>query len=139
MVSELIVTACGCTLSRSLSHVWLFATPWTMAHQAPLSIGFSRQEYWNGLPFPSPEDLPDPGVKAGSPALQAYSVWATRDAQSLLEVCSKVWYGSDSCPGVPLLWGLVRLQKVLVHFRDQSESGNLEASAHSTAFTLDTP
>ena len=52
MVSELIVTACGCTLSRSLSHVWLFATPWTMAHQAPLSMGFARQEYWSGVPLP---------------------------------------------------------------------------------------
>ena len=47
------------------------ATPWTVAHQAPLSMGFSRQEYWNGLPFPSPGDLPDPGIEPGSPALQA--------------------------------------------------------------------
>ena len=47
------------------------ATPWTVAHQAPLSVGFSRQEYWSGLPFPSPGDLPNPGIKPGSPALQA--------------------------------------------------------------------
>ena len=47
------------------------ATPWTAAHQAPLSTGFSRQEYWSGLPFPSPGDLPDPGIKPESPALQA--------------------------------------------------------------------
>ena len=40
-----------------LSHVWLFATPWAVAHQAPLSMGFSRQEYWSGLPFPSPGDI----------------------------------------------------------------------------------
>ena len=46
-------------------------TPWTVAHQAPLSIGFSRQEYWNGLPFPSPGDLPSPKMEPGSPALQA--------------------------------------------------------------------
>ena len=46
-------------------------TPWTVAHQAPPSMGFSRQEYWNGLPFPSPGDLPDPGIKPRSPALQA--------------------------------------------------------------------
>ena len=46
---------------KSLSHVRLFATPWTIAHQAPPSMGFPRQEYWSGLPFPSPEDLPDPG------------------------------------------------------------------------------
>ena len=47
------------------------AIPWTVACQAPLSMGFSRQEYWSGLPFPSPGDLPDPGIKPGSPALQA--------------------------------------------------------------------
>ena len=45
------------------------ATPWTVAHQAPLSMGFSRQQYWNGLPFPSPGDLPDPGIELRSPAL----------------------------------------------------------------------
>ena len=47
---------------KSLSCVWLFATPWTEAHQAPLSMRFSRQEYWSGLPFPSPGDLPNPGL-----------------------------------------------------------------------------
>ena len=47
------------------------ATPWTVAHQAPLSMGFSRQEYWSGLPFPSPADLPDPGIEPGTPAFQA--------------------------------------------------------------------
>ena len=56
---------------KSLTCVRLFATPWTVAHQAPPSMGFSRQEYWSGLPFPSPGDLPDPGIKPGSPALQA--------------------------------------------------------------------
>ena len=56
---------------KSLSRVHLFATPWTVAHQAPLSVGFSRQEYWSGLPFPSPGDLPDPGVEPRFPALQA--------------------------------------------------------------------
>ena len=56
---------------KSLSHVRLFETPWTIAHQAPLSMEFSRQEYWSGLPFPSPGDLPNPRIKPGSPALQA--------------------------------------------------------------------
>ena len=56
---------------KSLSHVRLFATPWTVAHQAPPSMEFSRQEYWSGLPFPSPADLPDPGTEPRSPALQA--------------------------------------------------------------------
>ena len=57
-----------------LSHVQLFATPWTVAHQAPLSMAFSRQEYWSGLPFPSPGDLPDPGIKLASLTLQVDSL-----------------------------------------------------------------
>ena len=59
---------------KKLSCVWLFVTPWTVAHQASLSKGFSRQEYWGGLPFPSPWDLPDPGIESGSPALQPDSL-----------------------------------------------------------------
>ena len=54
---------------QSLSRVQLFATPWTVARQVPLSMEFSRQEYWRGLPFPSAEDLPNPGIKPMSPAL----------------------------------------------------------------------
>ena len=53
--------------ARSLSRVQLFVTPWTVAHQAPLSMGFPRQEYWSGLPFPSPGDLTEPGIKPESP------------------------------------------------------------------------
>ena len=49
-----------------------FATPWTVAHQAPLSMGIPRQEYWRGLSFPSAGDLPDPGIKAESPALAGF-------------------------------------------------------------------
>ena len=56
---------------KSLSCVRLFATPWTVAYQASLSVGFSRQEYRSGLPFPSLGNLPDPGIEPGSPALQA--------------------------------------------------------------------
>ena len=56
--------------SKSLSHVWLFATPWTVTPQTSLSMGFPRQEYWSGLPFPSPGDLPDTGMEPGFPALQ---------------------------------------------------------------------
>ena len=52
-----------------LSHVQLFATPWTVARQAPLSMGFPRLEYWSGLPFPIPGDLLDPGIEPMSPAL----------------------------------------------------------------------
>ena len=49
--------------AQLLSHIQLFVTPWTVALQAPLSMGFSRQEYWSGLPFPPPGDLPGPGIK----------------------------------------------------------------------------
>ena len=56
---------------KSLSCVRLSATPWTVAYQAPPSIGFSRQEYWSGVPVPSPGTLPDPGIKPGSSVLQA--------------------------------------------------------------------
>ena len=56
---------------KSLSCVRLFAIPWTVVYQASPSMGFSRQEYWNGLPFPSPGDLPDPGIEPRPPALQA--------------------------------------------------------------------
>ena len=61
---------------KSLSRVQLFAAPWTVAYQAPPSMDFSRQEYWSGLPFPSPGDLPDPGIEPVSlvsPALQVDS------------------------------------------------------------------
>ena len=66
--------------------IWLFATPWTVARQAPLSMGFSRQEYWSGLPFPSPGDLPDPGIEPTSPALAGgfFTVWATREPEPWL-------------------------------------------------------
>ena len=59
-----------CKFVKSLSPVRLFATPWTVAYQAPPSLRFSRQEYWSGLPFPSP-DLPNPGMEPGYPVLQA--------------------------------------------------------------------
>ena len=56
------------SVCQSLSCVWLFATPWIVAHQTPLSMEFSRQQYWNGLPFPTPGDIPDSGIdwQAGS-------------------------------------------------------------------------
>ena len=59
---------------KFLSRGRLFETPWTVAYQAPLSMGFSGQGYWSGLPFPSPGDLPNPGVEPGSPALQGDSL-----------------------------------------------------------------
>ena len=73
----------GLVAKSCLSNLMTLATSWTVACQAPLSMGFSRQEYWSGLPFSSPGDLPDPGIKPRSPALQAgrfFTNWATREA-----------------------------------------------------------
>ena len=85
----LFYVSCVCTCI--LSCVWLFATTWTTVHQAPQSMGFPRQEYWSGLPFPSLGDLSDPGTELRSLALQAVSYipvgfftnWATRETLSI--------------------------------------------------------
>ena len=68
----------------------LFVTPWTVAHQAPPSMGFSRQEYWSGLPFPSPGDLPNPGIEPTSPALQAYALTSEPPGKPICSV-SRPW------------------------------------------------
>ena len=102
-----------------LSRVWLFVTQWIVAPQAPLSMGFFRQEYWNGLPFPSPRDLPNPGIEPKSPvspALQADSLPAgpsgkpipqsvylslsyyTSISVSMLFICISI------CPALRLAW-----------------------------------
>ena len=71
--SQLCVCVCVCVL-RGFSCIRLFVTPWTAAHQAPLSMGFSRQEYWRGLPCPPPGDLPNPGIELEFPASSALQV-----------------------------------------------------------------
>ena len=62
-------------------------TPWTVAHQTSLSIGFSKQEYWNGLPFLSPGDLPDPRIETGSPALQAHPLPTELPGKPQIVIC----------------------------------------------------
>ena len=87
--------------AQSLSHVQPFVTPWTIACQAPLAMGFSRQEYWSGQPFPSPGDLPDPGIQPVSPALQAKSLLSElpgkpiRLCPPLIELTTGFLGGSD--------------------------------------------
>ena len=76
--------------AQSLSHVQLFATPWTVAHQAPLSTEFSRQEYWDRLPFPSLEDLPNPGIEPMSlayPALAGRFLMPVPPRKPPLSIC----------------------------------------------------
>ena len=71
---------------KSLSRVWLFATPWTVAYQAPPSMGFSRQEYWSGLPFPSPGDLHNSGIERRSPTFQADALTSEPPGKRYLSV-----------------------------------------------------
>ena len=85
---------------KSLSRVRLFATRWTVAHQASPSMGFSRQEYWSGLPFPSPGDLPDPGIKPRSPTLQADALTSEPPR------CGPTWPTSKQKPRLRKLAGL---------------------------------
>ena len=75
---------------KLLSRVQLFATPWTVAHQAPQSMEFSRQEYWSGFPFPSPGDLPNPGIEPGSPALQADALLSEPPGKQIISGTTKV-------------------------------------------------
>ena len=81
---------------KSLSHVRLFATPWTVAYQAPPSMVFSRQEYWSGVPFPSPGDLPDPGIEPGSPAFQTDAL-------------------TSEPPGKPIVWYKYTTERLSTH------------------------
>ena len=82
----------ACMLS-CFSHVQLFVMLWIVAHQAPLSIGFSRQEYWNGLPYPSPGDLPDPGIEPMSLALAGgFFITSTTWDYILLWVLLRKWF-----------------------------------------------
>ena len=86
---------------RSLSHVRPFATPWTVAHQAPLSMGFSRQEYWSGLPCIAPGDLPDPGIEPRSPTLQADALTSAAAAAAKLLPTSVGFSRQEYWSGLP--------------------------------------
>ena len=120
-----------CALMLSLfSHVWLFATLWTVAYQAPLPIGFSRQEYWSGLPCPPPEDLPDPGIKPESlkPSALAggfFTILATCEApyyissvqfSSVAQSCLTLWDPINCItPGLPAHHQLPEFTQIHVH------------------------
>ena len=78
---------CACTCAKLLQSS-LFANPWIVGHQAPLSMRFSRQEYWSGLPCPPPGDLPNPGIKPRSPTLQADSLPAEPQGKPIILWCT---------------------------------------------------
>ena len=80
-----------------LNHVWFFSTPWTVVYQAPLSMEFSRQDYWSELLFLSPEDLSDSGIKFGSPALKVNSLPSEPPGKPTISQKVKIKF-SQSCP-----------------------------------------
>ena len=86
---------------KSLSRVQLFVTPRTVAHQAPPSMGFSRQHYWSGVPFPSPGDLPNPGIEPGSPALEADALTSEPPGKTELGSASALFKISHRAPTLP--------------------------------------
>ena len=129
-----------------LSCVWLFATPWIIIHQAPLSMGLSRQEYWNGLPFPPPRDLPDPGIERESPAVadeffttgppgkpqQAPSVQFSSVTQSCSALCNP---RDCSTPGFPVHYQLLELTQTHIHWvGDAIQPSHLLSSPSPPAF-----
>ena len=85
---------------KSLSRVRIFATPWTAAYQAPPSMGFSRQVYWSGVPFPSPGDLPNPGIEPRSPTLQADALTSEPPGKPELTYFSLILRTAQMCPRV---------------------------------------
>ena len=101
---------CSCVLmcAQSLSHVWSFATPWTVASQAPLSVGFFRQEYWSGLPFPSPGGLPNPGIEITSPAFSSGFFTTHPPGKPILCVFLELYCFLDN-PVMLAIWSLVPL------------------------------
>ena len=105
-----------------LSHVWLFMTPWMVAHQAPLSMGFSRKEYWSRLPYPTPGDLPNPGIEPESltsPAWQVDSLPLAPPSTIVVQSLSHVWLCDPincSTPGFHVLHHLPELAQMHVHW-----------------------
>ena len=92
---DILFSFCVCV--KLLSRVGLFVTAWTVARQAPLSMGFSRQEYWSGLPFPSPGGLPNPGIEPGSAALQADALSSEPPGKSINLNPSQIFPHSQFC------------------------------------------
>ena len=116
--SFLFQCVCPCVLSR-FSHVWLCVTLWTAACQAPVYMGFSRQEYYSGLPFPTPGDLPDPRIEPMSPAFSGrfFTNSATQEAQFLMD---KPFYFEDiMCAKflqLDVIWVALRLLSIMSRY-----------------------
>ena len=111
---------------KLLSRARLFATPWTAVHQTPPSMGFTKQEYWSGLPFPSPGDLPNPGIEPRSPALQADALTsespgyaaAAKSCQSCPTLCDPI-DGSPPGSAIPGILQARTLEWVAISFSSE--------------------
>ena len=112
---------------KSLSRIWLFATPWTVADQAPLSGGFSRQEYWSGLPIPSPGDLPDQESSPGLLHCRYFSIWATREA-TYTRINAKLIFKPFWLQNVLLRW--LGDQVTCPHSQQRKHLQNINHKAH---------
>ena len=110
---------------KSLSRVLLFATPWTVAYQAPPSMVFSRQQCWSGLPFPSPGNLPDPGIEPGSPALAGRLYLLSQKGSPLSEE-----YMAETEEA---------LKSLLMKVKEESEKAGLKLSIHRTKIMASGP
>ena len=120
--------------AKSLSPVWLFATPWTVAYQAPPSMGFSRQEYWSGLPFPSPGDLPYPGIEPRSPAFQANALTSEPPGKPMENmICFQFFV--DRLQSMNILWvGKVSLFNISLYLgNSQTFTGLKSAPYHKVS------
>ena len=98
---------------RRFSCIWLFVTLWKVAHQAPLSMEFSRQEHWSGLPCPPPGDLPNPGIKPRSPTLQADSFLAEPPGKPKNTGVGSLSLLQGNFPTQESNWGLLHCRQIL--------------------------
>ena len=122
---------CACSATQSCQIV----TPRTVAHQAPLSMGFSRQEHWSGLPFPTPGDLPSPGVESASLALASRFFTTVLSGKTLI---TTEWYLKHLRPQelfvealITLLWERARLVYLLMVHRNLQQIFTLRREIHS--------
>ena len=112
-------------------------TPWTVAHQAPLSMGFSRQEYWSGLPFPSPGDLPNPAIEPRSPALQTLIVETFISSWGDFTVLIDVLCCERRMPESPLFQAMSSTRNMVVYQVHETHGSILCTRAQSFYLTYD--